>query len=325
MVATGWGVVAIDDSGAQHVVEDLGSGAGQWNYASTVSVEGHDVVQRVSRAYSDLDGGVVYGTDNAVVWLAADGDRQVLATVPPFSPESIVTDSITLEDVVQIDGAVHVLYTQTTITTGVDFHGSAQLVALPLAGGSPILVETYDWQGTGEDWQYYGQVSYGGDRFAVVRSWNQGSCVWIDLLDAQGALLTGAGPFPEPADPANCPYGQIGGGGIASASLSDDGSELAVLRDDGTLEQYRVDDGSLVSTTDLADVGVLPSGIDFDGTRAAVVDRAECSMAGAEGTCGDLAVPTIARGTLTRTPLATIDDGDPRWVTGTADLVIAVG
>jgi hypothetical protein len=323
VVATGWGVMVVDEAGAQHVVEDLSGGTADWRLGP-VDVEGQPVTQRVSHASSDLRGGVVYGTDNAVVWLPSDGGREVLAWVAPLSLEDPLSESVELEDVVEIDGVVHVVYTQLSINTGTDFHGEGRLVAQPLDGGEPTIVESYTWQGTGPEWMYYDQVSFGAGTYAVVRSWNQGACVWIDLLNPDGTVQAGAGPYPEPADPDQCPYGAIGVDGVSVASLSDDGTELAVLRADGTLERYSVADGSLLGTVRLGDIAVLPSGVDYDGDTAAVVARAECDMSAGDGICGPLAIPTIGRGALTRAPIATIDASDPRWVANTADLVVTL-
>lgn len=311
VVATGWGVVVTDGNGAQRVVEDLSGGTGSWDYRGTSTIDGREVVQRISRAYSDLQGGVVYGTDNAIVWLPADGSRHVLAWVAPLDLATELSESVDLEDVVVIDGSVQVVYTQTTIHTGLDFNGTAQLVALPLDGGDPNQVETYSWEGTGPDWQYYGQVSYADGKYTVVRSWNQGSCTWIDVLGPDGTVEPGAGPYPRPADPASCPYDAI-----EAVSLSDDGSELAVVRGAGqTLERYSMADGTLIASLPTA-LGQEPVAIDDDGSVRTVAIRAACQgQPDASGGCGELASASIARGDLVRAPIATITPDDPRWVT----------
>jgi hypothetical protein len=325
LVATGWGVVSVDEHGNQSVVEDLSNGTGAWFSDTeaqsdpfavlTVEIEGQEVIVRVSTVLSDLQGGVVYGADNAIVWLPADGGRTILDWARPLTLGSDISESTNLDDVAVIDGVPHVIVTHTTIDTGENFSGSARLTAISLASGQATTVESYEWEDMGDDWQYYGQVSYANGVYSVVREWNQGFCTWIDLLDQDGTLLTGQGPYPRPADPNDCPYGS--GNGLAGAALSDSGDRLAVLQTERrTVEIYSIT-GELLDTADPTtptDDWFAYNGLDLADSALVLQRRAACQASlPTSRACGPFASASFARGPLRR-PVSPLAPTDALWV-----------
>ncbi len=156
----------------------------------------------VNYAYEDLDTGVIKFVDE---------DMEVRDVIAMYPAENVDNQ---LAGTIEIGATTHVVYEHIEFVPGASPEGTVILVADDL----DITTENWiieDRRITGIDgsWFYTSRVARVGDVLWLERSFHQGACYWIDVVDLEGNPTTDpANPWPRPdVDLDEVSAAQVGG------------------------------------------------------------------------------------------------------------------
>ncbi len=255
VVATGWGVGLVRDTGAQYapVVCCQDDEPPWWNQTGASDTDPAVKLDKGAvRVRDDLDGGLVAATRNALYWVSADQgltsqSPQLLATVDQVNTDPGDTEtsgeqaqpaaadetnpsqaansaSLQLWDVAEVGGQTKVLYSVVQLDPNNGQARTSTLRAATLAADAAVTedLETNSWDTGDETWFSYNGASWLPDGGYMSLKTQNGACGWIELSGPQGSATDLSAPFPKPADGEPCNRF------IAAAAVDDAGEHIAV-------------------------------------------------------------------------------------------------